>query len=99
MKLTPDCIRDILLKCEEQCTPNKCAIFEGKEDFTYNEHIYSNEETLYHLRQCEMNEYFSRSSEDWNRNFYVKDLTPKAHEFLANTRTPSVWDKTKSTAK
>lgn len=97
MKLNPDCIRDILLKCEELCAPGKICTFPF-EEFTKNDNTYTAEETLYHLRQCDMNEYFSKSSEDLSGNFRVYDLSPKAHEFLADIRSESIWNKTKSVA-
>lgn len=99
MKLNPDCIRDILLECEEKCTPYKNTVFKGHSSFVHNGNTYSYEETLYHLRQCSMNNYFSRFTEDWSGNFVVKDLTPIAHEFLANIRHADIWEKTKSIAK
>lgn len=99
MQLNPDCIRDILFKCEECCTIKTRYKFAANEEFTKDNRTYSFEETLYHLRQCKLNDYFVNPTEDFEGNFTVSDLTPKAHEFLADIRSNSVWDKTKSIAK
>ena len=98
MKLNPDCVRDILLECEEGCTPSQFVKFPESEEFIMEKRVYSHEETLYHLRQCKLNGYFSNAWEDMMGNFTVQDLSPKAHEFLANTKDKTNWEKTKTTA-
>lgn len=98
MKLNPDCVRDILLECEEGCTPFRGVYFPYSEEFTRGERTYSCEEALYHLRQCKENGFFTKTWEDMSGNFTVLDLSPKAHEFLANTRDKNNWEKTKSIA-
>lgn len=98
MKLNPDCIRDILLECEEKCTALHGVKFCWNDDFTRGGRTYSGEETLYHLRQCELAGYFVRTSKDLDRNFFVLDLSPTAHEFLANIRNQENWEKTKKVA-
>ncbi len=99
MRLNPDCIRDILLECEEKCDGSYYAFFKWNQKFIHNENVYTYKETYYHLRQCDMNGYFYKSAEDNECNFRVYDLTPKAHEFLANIRSDNIWNKTKSAAK
>lgn len=98
MKLNPDCVRDILMECEEKCTITKGIKFPCNQIFIRDGRCYSSEETSYHLRQCELNGYFFRASKDLDRNFYVSDLSPKAHEFLANIRSNDNWEKTKKIA-
>lgn len=98
MRLNPDCIRDILMECEERCTPYKSAVFKSQDQFARGENKYHWEETLYHLRQCELNGFFTRTSRDLSGKFRVIDITPKAHEFLENIRSDTVWKKTKETA-
>ena len=98
MKLNPDCVRDILMECEEKCTTTRGIKFIWNQPFIRDERCYSSEETSYHLRQCELNGYFFRTSKDLDRNFYVVDLSPKAHEFLANIRSNDNWEKTKKIA-
>ncbi len=99
MRLNPDCIRDILLECEEKCTPKKHIVFKNDETFERGNRSYPYDETIYHLRQCKLNEYFVKSSEDLMGDYAVYDLSPKAHEFLADIRSDSVWSKTKAAAK
>lgn len=98
MRLNPDCIRDILMECEERCTPYKNAVFRPQTVFSRGENEYSWEETLYHLRQCELSGFFTRASRELSGAYRVIDITPKAHEFLENIRSDTVWKKTKETA-
>ena len=98
MELNPDCVRDILMECEEKCTTTRAAKFSWNHTFTRDGRCYSSEETYYHLRQCELNGYFFHPSKDLDRNFYVVDLSPKAHEFLANIRRKDNWENTKKIA-
>jgi hypothetical protein len=99
MKLNPDCIRDILLHCEEYCVTGSYITYKKNESFSYNGNEYSYDEAYYHLRQCEMNEYFYKSSFGNVGHVTIVDLTPKAHEFLADIRSDAVWKKTKSISK
>lgn len=98
LKLNPDCIRDILMECEDKCAPYKNTVFRFQEQFIRGENKYSWDETIYHLKQCEMNGFFSRISHDFAGAYRVIDITPKAHEFLANIRNDNVWIKTKDIA-
>lgn len=98
MRLNPDCIRDILLVCEDGCSPGEMYMFRY-EPFEWDGRSYSADETLYHLRQCDMNGYFSKASEDMVGNFRVFDLSPRGHEFLADIRSDNVWNKTKAASK
>lgn len=99
MRLNPDCIRDILIACEDQCDGTSYAFFKWNQDFCCDAKTYSYKEVYYHLRQCDMNGYFYKTAEDMECNFRVYDLTPKAHEFLADIRSDTVWNKTKAAAK
>ena len=99
MRLNPDVMRDILMECENRCTVKQHARFSPNDDGVLNENQYSYEEIHYHLRQCNMSGYFSRATEDFSGNFWVKDLTPKAHEFLADIRQESIWNQTKAVGK
>lgn len=98
MRLNPDCIRDILLECEEHCTPYKNTVFSPRAGFSRGENEYSWEETLYHLRQCELSGFFTKAYHELSGAYRVIDITPKAHEFLENIRSDTVWEKTKETA-
>ena len=48
---------------------------------------YSENEIEYHLHQCDMND------------FLIKDISPKAHEFLANIRSDTVYTSVKNRLK
>ncbi len=98
MKLNPDCIRDILLHCEDLTDGINRVEFEDC-GTTINGHDYSANEIQYHLSQCEMNGYFVDFSESVSGSHFVSDLTPKAHEFLADVRSETIWAKTKSISK
>ena len=101
MRLNPDCIRDILLHCEETCAPFVGVRFDCKTSTSMliNGRIYESEETLYHLMQCDLNRYFTEMRRESPYVCVVMDLEPKAHEFLANIREDSNWNKTKEIAK
>ena len=94
MKLNPDCTRAILLAVEKVCDMNQ--------HFEYPKHAseivgnFSNDEILYHARQCDFSGMFFKYSQGPDGNFSVLDLSPKGHEFLANIRDDGVWDKVKT---
>ena len=98
MKLNPDCIRDILLFCEERCTAVSEAEFSGDSALETGGRSYQSDELFYHLNQCRLNGYFTKAGADIVGNYTVQDLTPKAHEFLANIRSDSVWNDVKGIA-
>jgi len=96
MKLNPDCIRDILLHCEEHCRDEKGIRFAGN-DVVVNNTAYPRNILWYHLRQCNLSGYLYCAKQ--KRNYYiVKDITPIAHELLENIRNESNWDKVKENA-
>lgn len=99
MKLNPDCIRDILLSVEESTTYSK--FFEFNEDYMNHPRLktYDGEEVLYHLRQCKADDFFIDCKFTLDGTCLVVDLSPKAHRFLADIRTDTVWNKTKEKAK
>ena len=51
------------------------------------------------MRQCELDGFFLEGKSSVWGEYSVKDITPKAHEFLANTRNNTNWKKTKKIAK
>jgi len=51
---------------------------------------YSDDEIIYHLRQCEMSGLIGETHFVGN-TCEVEDLTPLGHEFLANIRSDGVW--------
>lgn len=99
MRLNPDCIRDILLYVEENSTFTN-AICINRQNPPKEFHEYSYDELLYHISQCSQSGFLNGfSSYDNGDTVLIGDLTPKAHEFLANIRNNEIWSKVKSTAK
>lgn len=96
MKLNVDCIRDILLYLENKTTFN-CAtsIFTNEENELTNK--YGSEVLKYHIRQCDQYGYLLNCrAYDAGDQFLISDITPKAHEFISNTRSEKNWIKTKN---
>lgn len=99
MVRNPDCIRDVLLSLEHLSV-------NGRETFTFESfealrellHLeaYSVDEIEYHLRQCDMDGMLVGAKFGCHGDFYVRDISPKAHEFLANIRDEQQWGKVKS---
>ncbi|RKJ52555.1 DUF2513 domain-containing protein [bacterium 1XD42-1] len=52
---------------------------------------YGTDELEYHLRQCEMAGMLVSAKFGASGSFSVRDISPKAHEFLANIRSDSVY--------
>ncbi len=99
MKLNPDCIRDILLTVEEATTYSKMFEYDPETSDFKRLKSYSEEEVMYHLRQCKENNFFIKCTFNTIGGCTLIDLSPKAHQFLADIRSDNVWHKTKETAK
>lgn len=84
MKLNPDCIRDILLSVEEICDMQN--IYDSLNDKPPLLDKYSENDIEYHARQCNLSGFLLGYREGSQGGFSINDLTPKGHEFLANTR-------------
>ena len=97
MQLNPDCIRDILLTVESNTAYMKSMGYPGDGYSLLDS--YSNEEVLYHINQCELSGFFTKVSRRIGGAFFISDLTPYAHEFLANIRAEKNWSNTKHIAK
>lgn len=94
MKLNPDCLRDILIAIEEN-TSYKVKVYypsEKMEDLTKK---YSDMQIRYHIVQASKANLIEPIYIDDYEKIYIDDLTPKGHEFLANIRSDTVWNKTK----
>lgn len=114
MKLNLDCVRDILLCVEENSTlyqpcvfiessPLALAEFRNSDATvpTYQTALgkkYSNEELIYHVKYCSTANLITEIRCLDNDMLCVDDLTPQGHEFIANIRSDTVWNKTKSAA-
>lgn len=114
MRLNLDCIRDFLLCVEENTDFRNNAIFIDEKVLNqlnispkpalpeYNVTLfdkYTADVVLYHLHYCikadliEFDEQCSR-----NYNYVIIDLTPKGHNFMANIRHKTIFEKTKAIA-
>lgn len=100
MRLNPDCTRDILIFLEERTSANGVLEYSARNmSEQLNDPLrYSAEEVMYHISQCALSGFFVGYEEDCSGNFILRDISPKAHEFLANVRSDTVWNKTKSVA-
>ena len=100
MRLNPDCIRDILLSLENLPDNGRTSFsFENFDDVREHLHLnlYSADEIEYHLRQCSMNDMLVGEKFGCDGQFVITDISPKAHEFLANIRDERQWHTVKST--
>ncbi len=101
MKLNPECIRDLLLEVEEHVTHFDMYRYDV-ETLPSNNRLakYSANEVFYHAKQCSMSGLLLNVSFVTGETVcYIQDLSPAGHEFLANIRSDSVWNKTKERAK
>ncbi len=99
MKLNPDCVRDVLLAVEENTGVH--AVMEiDEDDYTQYQQLkkYKYEEVAYHIVQCNLNGYFTDFAERIDNSYMIVDLSPKAHEFIANIRSDTNWKKIKEKA-
>lgn len=96
MRLSPDCVRDILLTVEEHSGVNR-AISLPQPSFERLQR-YSDEEVIYHVRQCDLSGLLYKVQPFGSNHYLIQDLTPNGHEFLENVREQSVWNKAKEKA-
>lgn len=100
MKLNPDCVRAILFTVEKKCDFSTCWEYEKRNlesDFLTN---FSHEEIIYHIRQCDKSGLISGVHYyDGGETIIIMDLSPTGHQFLANIRQDTNWNKTKEIAK
>lgn len=98
MKLNPDCIRDILLTVEDNTSFGEFLEFEDSSNYKYLS-SYTNDEVLYHIKQCELSGLLTKVSWFLGGSCLIHDLSPYGHEFLANIRSNTNWNKTKEITK
>lgn len=98
MKLNPDCIRDLLLDVEAKSTFDNVVIYyEGTDEPLFNK--YGVDTVFYHIRQADCAGFFiGEVTYTFDLSAIIIDLSPEAHEFLANIRQDTNWNKTKSIA-
>lgn len=95
MKLNPDCIRDILITVEEHSI-YKCGITYPSAETESLTQTYSDMQIRYHIDQAAKANLLELTKTDSQYRMYIQDLTPAGHEFLANVRSDTVWNKTKA---
>lgn len=85
---------------EETTTANSVISFNAHKLIGSSEKLvkYSSDELMYHIEQCNASGFFIGYSKDLTGNRMLRDISPKAHEFLANIREDTVWSKTKTVA-
>lgn len=99
MKLNPDCIRDVLLTVEEN-TGFHTVMEIDEDNYTQYQQLkkYKYEEVAYHIIQCNLSGYFTDFAARIDDSYMIVDLSPKAHEFIANIRSDTNWKKIKEKA-
>lgn len=100
MRLDPDCIRDILIDVENFTSPGK--FYEYKPGFInpdFKTSQYDSDTVIYHIKQCELSGYFTEIYWTMDKSCMIIDLTPVAHQFLADIREDTNWNKTKEISK
>ena len=99
LKLNPDCIRDILLDIEAASTINTGWKYDSRTPSSRLSH-YDRFEIAYQARYCMESGMISGFSIGGNsESVFATDLTPKGHEFLANIRNDTFFNKVKDIAK
>ncbi len=101
MRLDMDCLRSILLQVEDKATLDNLVEFPNEFDADVIQH-YTVEALAYHINQCYQAGLLIPEDDehpwDFSLNTLIRDLTPKGHEFLANVRQDTLWNKTKAIA-
>lgn len=98
MKLNPDCIRDILLTVEEKTAYMKrLSIPTNIPSNILRLQKYNPNELNYHIQQC-INFNYIISKGAFGGVFNIDDLTFSGHNFLADIRKDTNWNKTKEIA-
>ena len=98
MKLNPDCIRDLLLDVEAKSTFDNVVIYNEETDEPLFDK-YGVDTVFYHIRQADYAGFFiGEVTYTFDLSAIIIDLSPEAHEFLANIRQDTNWNKTKSIA-
>ena len=94
MKLNPDCVRALLIAVESVCDIETCYFSNLHNQIIQGN--YSDNEINYHARQCHLSGLIYDYTTTIDGNFYITDLSPAGHEFLANIRQDTIWKNIKS---
>jgi len=98
MRLNPDCIRDILLTVEETVSFGKYMKYPSAAEYPRLA-AYSQEEIFYHISQCKLSGLLTKVIWVGGPSCSIEDLSPLGHEFLANIRNETNWNRVKEIAK
>lgn len=98
MKLNVDCVRDILLYLEDKIdTINDCVDFDELCSEFANK--YDRNTLHYHINQISKSKLVDSVFYCDDEPELINDLSPAGHEFIANIRSNTVWNKTKDISK
>lgn len=94
MQLNPDCIRALLMYFEERTDESiiTCDVETISQVINFPQDVVE-----YHIQQCNYND-FLIGYKPFAGGFALKDISPSAHEFLANIRSDTIWKKIKKVA-
>ena len=99
MRLNPDCIRDILLATEGNTGYREELQLSRNEPLPEQLQKYDFKTVAYHVNQCIMADLLVEGHRFVGVEISIGDLTPAGHEFLANIRADTNWNKVKQKAK
>jgi len=97
MRLNPDCVRDILLRIEACTNLDTIWSYEADNEDDGPLACYSLDEILYHVRQCDLSGYLV-NAHCYESSCDADYLSPAGHAFLADVRSDTVWNHTKTIA-
>lgn len=95
MKLNIDCIRDILLYCDQEDD----AYIEYRTPWSFNGHEYSQSEMAYHVGLCNDAGFFHRACLDNVPSCEVEGLSFEGQKYLDTIRSESIFAKVKEEVK
>lgn len=95
MKLNIDCVRDILLYCEQ----DGIACMEYRFTWSFNGHEYSQDEMRYHTDLCNSAGFFNRAVFDSIPSCEVEGLSFEGQKYLDAIRSETVFAKMKEKLK
>lgn len=100
MRLNPDCVRDILLTAESICEFNTPWKYDKSQPLANRLENYSYNEIFYHLSQMSKSGLLDNVHiYEELESFFVGDISPSGHAFIANIRNDTFFNKVKNIAK
>lgn len=98
MRLSPDCVRDILFATEENTGYREELLLYRDEPLPEQLQKYDFKTVAYHAKQCIMAGLILEGHYFLKVEVAIADLTPEGHDFLANIRADTNWNKVKKKA-